>query len=124
MEKFHQLDLWLIRRVYEHKILGPYTKSIIKEMLDNNQIQENDEVCQGNGHWFKISEKQYFENYLINDIQMPYHPCSIVTDSRDNIILDAIESIPTLEKIKDKDKDGKTILLPSAKDLEFPDKKI
>jgi hypothetical protein len=66
---------WLIRTKNNH-ILGPVSKSKIKELISNGSIKGDDEVCSGNGYWFFIKEKELVDKYIHGDITQDFNPVS------------------------------------------------
>ncbi|MCO4752917.1 MAG: hypothetical protein KC478_00475 [Bacteriovoracaceae bacterium] len=64
---------WLIRTKNNH-ILGPVSKSKVRELVDNGSIKGDDEICCGNGFWFYVREKEMINQYLVGDEQQPFNP--------------------------------------------------
>jgi len=59
---------WLIR-TKDKKILGPVTLDKIKELLEKKSLFEEDEICQGNGFWFWVKEKDLVDKYVYGNEQ-------------------------------------------------------
>ncbi len=54
---------WLIR-TKQNQILGPVTLEKIKELIEKGSLVDNDEICQGNGIWFWVKEKDLLNKYV------------------------------------------------------------
>lgn len=70
---------WLIR-THLNKILGPVTKSKIIELIENNSLKENDEICSANGYWFKVKEKDLLDRFIYGDEKQGFNPVSEAKD--------------------------------------------
>jgi|GEM_PF-2698091 len=66
---------WLIRTESFH-LLGPISKDKLKELIQNNAISENDEICSGNGYWFHFNEKDLVERYINQDEAQSFNEVS------------------------------------------------
>ncbi|MBC75359.1 MAG: hypothetical protein CME64_05020 [Halobacteriovoraceae bacterium] len=66
---------WLIRTKNNH-ILGPVSKSKVKELVENGSIKADDEICSGNGFWFYVREKELLNKYLLGAEPQPFNPVS------------------------------------------------
>jgi hypothetical protein len=69
---------WLIRTKNLH-ILGPVSKTKIKELIENGSIKGDDEVCSGNGYWFFIKEDDLVKKYIHDEIIQDFNPVSEAT---------------------------------------------
>lgn len=70
---------WLIRTSNKY-IFGPLSKSKVIELYENGSIQEDDEICSGNGFWFYIKEKEMVQKYLTGKEQQDFNPVSEALD--------------------------------------------
>lgn len=68
---------WLIR-TQSKKILGPVNKAKVIELIEQSALGEDDEVAQGNGHWFWLREKNFVDRYLYGNELAPPDPTSDV----------------------------------------------
>ncbi len=66
---------WFIR-TKTLEIKGSYTRDEIIVFIDDNTITNDDEICSGNGFWFKISENDLLMNYLFKNIIQEFDPSS------------------------------------------------
>ncbi len=66
---------WMIRTKNNH-LLGPIVKEKLVNLLETNSLDEDDEVCSGNGYWFKIKEKEYVDRYILGDEILGFNPVS------------------------------------------------
>ncbi len=66
---------WMIRTRNNH-LLGPIPKEKLINLLKTNSLDEDDEVCSGNGYWFKIKEKEYVDRYIHGDEILGFNPVS------------------------------------------------
>ncbi len=57
------MDQWLIRTA-QNWIAGPYTCEQIRQMISENKLTLQDEVCVANGYWFSIHERDEVFKYL------------------------------------------------------------
>jgi len=64
---------WLIR-TQQNQILGPVTKDKIKDLLNSGSLDLEDEICSGNGYWFKIKEEDLIEKYINGDYVQSFNP--------------------------------------------------
>jgi hypothetical protein len=64
---------WLIR-THDFQIMGPISREKLIELYKNGSLHEKDEICPGNGHWFFINEKNYVDQYLLNENVMSFNP--------------------------------------------------
>ena len=60
-------DQWLIRTA-DNWIAGPYTKQQVCEMIRDQKLSAEDEVCPSNGFWFYLSERQEVVKQLGADV--------------------------------------------------------
>lgn len=114
---------WLIR-TKDQSILGPISKEKLEQLIKNNSLALNDEVCSGNGHWFSISEADLVKRYVFDGVKQGFNPI-LDTKSIYNEIFDQDEfSIENKEeprtKIIDENNDGEDAKFPSADDLSYP----
>lgn len=63
---------WLIR-TKTLNIIGPMSKEDLLKYLSQNQLHDDDEICEGNSHWFFFREKNLLNQLLLNDI-VPKEP--------------------------------------------------
>ncbi len=96
---------WIIR-TRSLQILGPVSKEKIIELIDGGTLSEEDEICQGNGYWFFVSEKDLIEKYLRNNEPSEFNPIS-----------EAIESERLVFQAPLKNNDP---IIPENEDLEYP----
>ncbi len=68
---------WLIR-TKTLNIIGPMSKEDLLKYLSQNQLHDDDEICEGNGHWFFFREKNLVNKLLFNDV-VPKEP-EIITN--------------------------------------------
>ena len=54
---------WLIRTV-DHEILGPISLEKLLSILDEGKLSEEDELCDRDGEWFYIREKDYLNKLV------------------------------------------------------------
>ena len=66
---------WLIR-TGQNQILGPVSKDKIKDLISSGSLDLEDEVCSGNGYWFKIKENDLVDKYLHGDYIQGFNPVS------------------------------------------------
>ncbi|RLA61910.1 MAG: hypothetical protein DRQ88_09935 [Epsilonproteobacteria bacterium] len=66
---------WLIR-TGQNQVLGPVTKDKVKELIKSGSLELEDEVCSGNGYWFKIKEEELVDKYLNGDYIQSFNPVS------------------------------------------------
>lgn len=66
---------WLIRTA-DNQIIGPMPREKVIELLDNQTLLDNDELCSGNGFWFSVREKELLELYLLKDEFQVFNPVS------------------------------------------------
>lgn len=116
---------WLIRTT-QNQILGPVSKQKIIDLVRSGKLEEDDEVCSGNGYWFYIKEDDLVEKYLIGDIPQDFNPVyemePILTRK---IKKDATSTmgggVQPVQPTGDLDGDS---ILPDDDDLEYPDIEI
>ena len=105
---------WLIRTKNNH-ILGPVSKSKIKELIANGSLKGDDEICSGNGHWLFVREKELLDKYVHGDFLQDFNPVSeaatVVANKTNESILDNENHFP-----KDED-----LAYPDEDDLAFPE---
>lgn len=70
---------WLIRTKTNH-ILGPISKEKVLELLQNNSIKADDEICSGNGFWFYVREEDMVARFLLGREQQNFNPISEAKD--------------------------------------------
>ena len=63
---------WLIR-TSKKKILGPVSKKKIRELIQQGALDPEDEVCSGNGYWFRIKEETLVEKYIHGDTPQEFN---------------------------------------------------
>lgn len=66
---------WLIRK-QDCTIIGPIIQNELVNILKQGNIDENDELCSGNGFWIKLSEKDLIKNYIIENKTQIFNPMS------------------------------------------------
>jgi len=64
---------WLIRTKNNH-ILGPVSKNKIRELISNNSIKGDDEVCSGNGYWIYVREQELIAKYILENNSQSFNP--------------------------------------------------
>lgn len=64
---------WLIRTKSNH-ILGPVSKEKLRELISNNSIKGDDEVCCGNGYWIFVREKELVTKYIFGEERQSFNP--------------------------------------------------
>lgn len=115
---------WLIRTT-QNQILGPVSKQKIIDLVRSGKLEEDDEVCSGNGYWFYIKEDDLVEKYLLGDIPQGFNPVyemePILTRK---VKKDATSTMGGgVQPVQPSDLDGDSIL-PDEDDLEYPDIEI
>jgi|GEM_PF-6654494 len=70
---------WLIRTKSNH-ILGPISKEKLIELIKNNSILPDDEICSGNGYWFFLRESELVEKYIYGSESQTFNPVSEAPD--------------------------------------------
>lgn len=110
---------WLIR-TSRNQILGPISKEKLVELIKKSSLLPEDEICQGNGFWFKIREEELLQDYLYGSYTQNFNP---ITEAKPltnlNVVLDEIahSSKYTFEHLKN----SGNVHLPSDDDLMYPD---
>lgn len=66
---------WLIR-TKSHHILGPLNKAKIRELIESKSLDDEDEICQANGYWFHLSEKELVQKYIFDEEIQSFNPVS------------------------------------------------
>ena len=94
---------WLIRTKNNH-ILGPVSRDKIKQLIMNNSLKGDDEICQGNGYWIRIREEDLIQKYI--------------TEGK-NQFFEADYASQNTSKLKKEEEVH--IVLPSEEDLSYPD---
>ena len=121
---------WLIRTV-NNRLLGPISKEKLKQLYFEQKIKAEDEVCSGNGYWFKIKEKELVEKYLVGSLNQTFNPISEAITK----LPPALDVTPALESLSynkinktqstvEKDKIKKVeaeVKFPESSDLDYPD---
>ena len=97
---------WIIR-TRSLQILGPVSKEKIIELIDGGTLSDEDELCQGNGYWFFVSEKDLIEKYIRNSEPSEFNPIS-----------EAIESERLVFETPPKNNEP---IIPENEDLEYPE---
>jgi hypothetical protein len=77
---------WLLR-TKENKILGPISKKKLKELIQTNSLNPDDEICSGNGHWFQLKEKEFLKKYIEGDEKQGFNPVSEAKNVLTKVIL-------------------------------------
>jgi len=73
---------WLIRNS-NNQIIGPIKEDKLIAMIESGELSKADEVCSGNGYWFKLSEEELVTKYLVKKVRQGFNPISeAVTRSR------------------------------------------
>jgi len=57
------LNQWLVRTA-ENFVAGPYTRDQIRQLMRESQLGLQDEVCQANGYWIYLHEKEEVVRHL------------------------------------------------------------
>ncbi len=66
---------WMIRTRHNH-LLGPISKSKLLELLDSGSLDQEDEICSGNGYWFKIKETEFINRFVKGAEIQGFNPVS------------------------------------------------
>ncbi len=66
---------WMIRTKHNH-LLGPISKSKLLELLDSKSLDSDDELCAGNGYWFKVKESEYIDRFVKGAELQGFNPVS------------------------------------------------
>lgn len=122
---------WLIRTKSNH-ILGPISKTKLKELLGNDSLKSEDEICSGNGFWMFVREKELVEKYVYGEEVQPFNPVSeaenvltsppeldfselkiTISDEDSDLDFEITESLPTTSGASE-------ISLPESSDLDYP----
>lgn len=101
---------WLIR-TKNHHLLGPVSQKKIQELISNNSIKGEDEVCSGNGYWFFIREQELVAKYIFGNEKQDFNP---VQESEP--VLTAENAQNEIESAQNDE-----TLLPSDNDLDYPE---
>jgi hypothetical protein len=99
---------WLIRKKSHensHFILGPIDRVKLLELVRSGQVKGEDEICQGNGYWFFVRERDLFEKYVINQIPQSFNPISEAPT-----VLSRVESLELVDDENDNDDSGTQVL--------------
>ena len=110
---------WLIRKK-SGRILGPLDKEKVISFIDDKSINEEDELCSGNGHWFYIKEKTLLNEHIYSDIVQGFNPVNeaeVVLANQSSKQEKKKESKSSKSSSSDDEHH-----LPDDKDLEYPDK--
>jgi hypothetical protein len=112
---------WLIRTKNNH-ILGPVTKNKVKELIEKGSIKGEDEVCNGNGYWFYIREKELINKYIIGDVPQGFNPVS----EADTVLCKGGSSPqdstnPAMKPVAEPTAQEGNTTLPTDDDLAYPD---
>ncbi len=70
---------WLIR-TQSKQILGPVSREKIVELIDKKMLQDDDEICSGNGYWFYLKEVNLIDRYIVNQTPQHFNPVSEAKD--------------------------------------------
>jgi hypothetical protein len=68
---------WMIR-TKEFSLKGPVSSDVIVSMMGSGKLGEEDEVCQGSGYWFYLSEEILVDKYLKGGLKQPFNPVNAV----------------------------------------------
>ena len=60
------------------RILGPMSKKELLERISKGELAPEDELCSGNGHWFRVKEKDLLDKYVHGDAPQGFDPISDV----------------------------------------------
>lgn len=102
---------WLIRTKNNH-ILGPVSKTKIRELIGNGSIKGDDEICSGNGYWIYVREQDLVAKYILSNEKQSFNP---VQEAEPVLALS-----PAAEDLEYPSPEGED-LLPPDNDLEYPD---
>lgn len=105
---------WLIRTKSNH-IFGPVSRDKILELLKNDTLKPRDELCQGNGFWFFVEEKELFQKYITDSESMPFNP---VTEAKEIDVSAYLSSLSSSSKEEFEEGDSQ---YPAGEDLDYPD---
>ncbi|MBF0297182.1 MAG: hypothetical protein HQK51_00560 [Oligoflexia bacterium] len=108
---------WLIR-TRSNQILGPVSKTKIKELLSNQAMGPNDEISSGNGYWFFIKEKDLIQKYVFEDNIQSFNP---ISEAKDVISIANVTPTPSTPLSSSSFSSKEEVILPSQDDLEYPD---
>ena len=98
---------WLIR-TKSHHILGPVSIEKLRELIANNSIKGDDEVCCGNGYWIFVREQELIKKYVFDGIKQDFNP---------------VQEAEYVD-INDYPLEENNSQLPSNEDLEYPDESL
>ena len=99
-------DRWLIRTQLG-EIKGPVQKVQLVDLVKNDRLDPQDEICPGNGHWFSIKEEEYLNTYLYGDEPLGFNPVN--------------ETPITLADSEEEDaSENQDTVYPDQDDLEYP----
>lgn len=113
---------WLIR-THRNQILGPVSREKVLDLLAKGSLKSNDEICSGNGFWFKIKEANLLQKYIHQLEKQSFDPISEVGDHIEADItqvgqIDLSQLKQSIPEATLRDDEG---LLPQGGDLEYPD---
>ena len=54
---------WLIR-TKEHEIIGPLSEDKVRDLILNNKLVDEDELCFGSSFWFFVKEKDFLKEHF------------------------------------------------------------
>lgn len=72
-----QETLWLVR-TQQKQLLGPIDLAALLDLIAEGVLADEDEVCSGNGYWFKLSEKELVQKYIYKKHSQGFDPVSDV----------------------------------------------
>src|SRR5690349_6549257 len=72
---------WLIR-TKTNFLLGPISREKLMELIKSGSIQDDDELCSGNGYWFYLREKHLVQRYLVEEQIQEFNPVSEAINER------------------------------------------
>jgi hypothetical protein len=112
---------WLIR-TRNKKLLGPVSKTKIRELLEKGSLNGDDELTMGNGYWFWVREKNLIDKYVFGDIEQDYNPVSEASDSDISFINSILnEPVTKSTPVTSTQEDLENFVYPEGDDLAYPD---
>ena len=103
---------WLIR-TQNNQLLGPISREKLIELYESDSLKEDDEVCQGDGYWFFIREKNLIQDFIYDEKKQDFNP---VTEAQTVL---SSQSENTVLKTLSRD----DVLYPKEDDLALPGEK-
>ncbi|MEI8348060.1 MAG: hypothetical protein WCG27_11375, partial [Pseudomonadota bacterium] len=92
---------WLIR-TRQKKILGPVSREKLLDLFKKQSLGERDEVCSGDGFWFRLNEKEMVDRYLLSSNPQPHN------------LLSEAPTLPDIVKLVEKFSAGVKVTSPQS----------